>query len=220
MLHFSGGTRPQTLGVEKHMKPLPLILAAAVAIVALPALAQPAAPQPAVIRGVVAGLKPGQVTVRPKTGKPVVVDLTQDWAVQVTKPISVTEIKPGSFVGTAEMPKAEGVGRSLEVHVFPPGVKVGEGHYGWNLRKGSMMTNGTVGKVTVGPKGRELQISYPNGQRKVVVPPNVPVVQITGGDRSMIKTGIPVFLVAFPKPGGGQITGALAVGENGAKPPM
>ena len=197
------------------MNPLPLLLAAAVAIVA-----QPAAPQPAVIRGVVASLKPGQVTVRPRTGKPIVVDLTPDWAVQVTKPISVTEIKPGSFIGTTEMPKSETTGRSLEVHVFPPGVKVGEGHYGWNLRKGSMMTNGTVGQVTVGPKGRELQISYPTGQRKVVVPPNVPVVQITGGDRSMIKTGVQVFLLAFPKPGGGQITGALAIGENGAKPPM
>ena len=66
-------------------------------------------------------------------------------------------------------PAADGSGRSLEVHVFPPGVKIGEGHYAWNLRKGSMMTNGTVGKVTVGPKGRELQISYPTGQRRVVV---------------------------------------------------
>lgn len=207
------------------MKLTSLALAAVVALAASAANAQPAPkapapPGPEVIRGVVTSLQPGQITVRPKSGKPVSVGLTPDWNVQVTKPISVTEITTGSFVGTAEMPKAEGVGRSLEVHVFPPGVKIGEGHYGWNLRKGSMMTNGTVGKVTVGPKGRELQISYPTGQRRVVVPPNVPVVQITGGDRSMIKTGIPVFIVAFPKPGGGTITGSVSVGVNGARPPM
>ena len=79
-----------------------------------------------------------------------------------------------------------------------------------------------LGKVTTGARGgRELQVSYSTGQRKIVVPPKVPVVQITNGDRSLVKTGAKVFLVAFPKPGGGgEITGAVAVGEKGAAPPM
>ncbi len=200
-----------------------LMLAAALAVAA-PAVAQPAAPAagPLPVRGVVTKLEPMRLTVKPKTGKPVTVDLTPDWTVQVTKPIAVTEIKEGSFIGTSEIPQADGSGKSLEVHVFPPGVKVGEGHYAWNLRKGSMMTNGTVGKVTAGAKGRELQVSYSTGQRKIVVPPKVPVVQITGGTRPLVKAGVPVFFVAFPKPGGagGLITGAVAVGENGAAPPM
>jgi hypothetical protein len=198
---------------------LVLVLAAMLAC-ASPALAQPAGPLP--LRGVVTQVDAGHITVRPKGGKPVTVDLTPDWTVQVTKPIAVTEIKEGSFIGTSEIPQADGSGKSLEVHVFPPGVKIGEGHYAWNLRKGSMMTNGTVGKVTVGAKGRELQVSYPTGQRKIVVPAKVPVVQITGGTRPLVKTGVPVFLLAFPKPGGagGLITGAVAVGEKGAAPPM
>lgn len=198
---------------------LALLFAAALAV-ATPAAAQPAAPLP--VRGVVTQIDAARLTVKPKSGKPVTVDLTPDWTVQVTKPIAVTEIKEGSFIGTAELPQADGTGRSLEVHVFPPGVKVGEGHYAWNLRKGSMMTNGTVGKVTVGAKGRELQVSYPTGQRKIVVPPKVPVVQIMPGTRPLVKKGAPVFLLAFPKPGGagGLITGAVAVGEKGAPPPM
>jgi hypothetical protein len=178
-----------------------------------------AAPEP--IRGNVASVTAEQIVVRTGAG-PRTIALAPDWAVQVTKAITVADIKEGSFVGTTNMPKGEGQGRSLEVHVFPPGVKVGEGHYSWNLRKGSMMTNGTVGKVTAnGRNGRELEISYPNGARKVVVPPNVPVVQIVGGSRDQIKPGVPVFLVAFPKPGGsGLITGGIAIGENGKKPPM
>jgi hypothetical protein len=198
---------------------LVLVLAAVLAC-ASPALAQPAGPLP--LRGVVTQIDAARITVRPKAGKPVTVDLTPDWTVQVTKPIAVTEIKEGSFIGTSEIPQADGSGKSLEVHVFPPGVKIGEGHYAWNLRKGSMMTNGTVGKVTVGAKGRELQVSYPTGQRKIVVPPKVPVVQITGGTRPLVKAGVPVFLLAFPKPGGagGLITGAVAVGEKGSAPPM
>jgi hypothetical protein len=201
------------------MKRLALILALALAA-ASSATAQPAPSAPEAIRGVVVKAGPAQLVVRPRSGKPVTIDLTPDWSVQVTKPINVSEIVEGSFIGTAELPQADGSGRSLEVHVFPPGVKIGEGHYAWNLRKGSMMTNGTVGKVTVGSHGRELLVSYPTGQRKIVVPPGVPVVLITNGDRGMVKPGAAVFLMAFPKPAGGQITGAVAVGVKGAPPPM
>lgn len=199
---------------------LPAIAGLAVAAPALAAPAPAAGPEP--IRGVVTKIDAGQITVRPKSGAPRTITLTPDWSVQVTKPIAISEIKEGSFIGTSEIPQEDGSGKSLEVHVFPPGVKIGEGHYAWNLRKGSMMTNGTVGKVTTGAKGgRELQVSYSTGQRKIVVPPKVPVVQITNGDRSLVKSGAKVFLVAFPKPGGGgEITGAVAVGEKGAAPPM
>jgi hypothetical protein len=104
--------------------------------------------------------------------------------------------------------------------VFPPGVKAGEGHYGWDLRKGSMMTNGTVGKVTAGAKGRELDVSYPDGQRHIVVPKNVPIVQFTNGERSLIKPGIPAFLIVVKTADGGLASNGMAIGENGAKPPM
>jgi hypothetical protein len=118
------------------------------------------------------------------------------------------------------MPQKDNTGRSLEVHVFPPGQKPGEGHYPWSLKKGSMMTNGTVGKVTAGAKGRELQVSYPNGERKIVVPPGIPIVQVTSGDHSQVKPGIPVFLLAGRTPDGKRVSGFVSIGENGAKPPM
>src|SRR5215207_7538553 len=144
------------------------IAAAAVALAAGAAGAQtPAAPS--VVRGVVTALDAG-------------------WSVAVMKPITPDAIQPGSFIGTAEMPQKDGTGRSLEVHVFPPGVKMGEGHYGWDLRKGSMMTNGTVGTVVAGKKGsRQLEVNYSYGKRTITVPANVPIVQITGGQRSMVK---------------------------------
>jgi hypothetical protein len=203
------------------MNCMKLALIAAFAAVSTAAVAQappPAGPQ--AIRGQVSAISATQLTIKQKTGGPLSIDLTPDWSVQVTKPVGISEIKEGSFIGTSEIPQADGSGKSLEVHVFPPGVKIGEGHYAWNLRKGSMMTNGTVGKVTAGAKGQELQVSYPTGQRKIVVPAKVPVVQITNGDRTMVKPGAKVFLMAFPKPGGGLITGAVAVGDKGSAPPM
>ena len=190
---------------------------ASLAAVLLPALASAQAPH---VRGVVEKLEGDVLTLKLASGKSERVQLAKDWTVTVLKRVDVSAIQPGSFIGTAEMPQANGTGRSLEVHVFPPGVKAGEGHYAWDLRKGSMMTNGTVGQVTSSPKGQELEVSYPNGQRHMVVPKGVPIVQFSNGDQSLVKPGTPVFLIVAKSPSGELSAGGVAVGENGAKPPM
>jgi hypothetical protein len=185
------------------------------------AVAQPAPPPagPQILRGAVTAVAADHLTLKTRDGKTVDVGLTKDWTVQVTKPITAADIQAGSFIGTSEMPQADGNGRSLEVHVFPPGVKMGEGHYGWDLKKGSMMTNGTVGKVTAGAKGRELDVSYSTGVRHIVVPAKAPIVQIVPGDRGLIQPGAKVFVVALPTPKG-LIANGVAVGEKGKAPPM
>jgi len=184
------------------------------------ALAQPATPPtPTVVRGVVTALSDASVTVKTDKG-PQTVALTPSWSVAMTKAVAIDAIQPGSFIGTSEMPKEDGHGESLEVHVFPPGVKMGEGHYGWDLKPGSMMTNGTVGTVVTGKKGsRELDVSYSYGTRHITVPAKVPVVQIGPGKREMVKVGTPVFMVVG-KTANGLVTNSISVGENGAKPPM
>ena len=193
--------------------------AAAVTLAAGAAWAQaPAAPS--VVRGVVTAMDAGSLTVKGDKGVQKV-GLAPQWTVAVMKPVTPDAIKPGSFIGTAEMPQKDGTGKSLEVHVFPPGVKMGEGHYGWDLKKGSMMTNGTVGKVVAGKKGsRQLEVSYSYGKRTITVPANVPIVQITPGTRAQVKPGIPVFMVVQKAAGGQLMAGSVSVGENGAKPAM
>jgi hypothetical protein len=194
-----------------------LALAAAALLLPLTVFAQ--AP-PGVARGVIVAVENDTLTLKSADGTTQTIALAKDWNVSVLKPVDVDAIKPGSFIGTAEMPQKNGTGRSLEVHVFPPGVKAGEGHYDWDLKKGSMMTNGTVGQVTAGAKGRELQVTYPNGERRIVVPEGVPIVQITKGERSLAKAGTAAFLIVAKTPGGGLTSKGIAVGENGAAPPM
>ena len=194
---------------------------AALALSASAAFAQPPAtpPAPTVVRGTITALSDTSMTVKTDKG-PQVVGLTASWSVAVMKPVAIDAIQTGSFIGTSEMPKADGQGESLEVHVFPPGVKMGEGHYGWDLKPGSMMTNGTVGTVVAGKKGsRELDVNYSYGTRHITVPANVPVVQIGMGARTMVKVGTPVFMVVQKGPNG-MMAGSVSVGENGAKPPM
>jgi len=193
-------------------------LAIATAAQAQPPAAAP--PAPTVVRGTVTAMTPTQLTLKTDKG-PETVNLAPSWNVAVMKAVAIDAIQPGSFIGTTEMPSKDGsTGKSLEVHVFPPGVKMGAGHYGWDLKPGSMMTNGDVAKVVSGKKGsRELDVSYPNGQRHITVPANVPVVQITPGTREMLKVGMPVFMVVGKTPNG-LVAGSVSIGENGAKPPM
>jgi hypothetical protein len=192
-----------------------------IALLSAPALAQPApSAGPRIVRGTVTAVAADSIGLKTKDGKTVWVGLTKDWTASVLKPIGPADIQEGSFIGTAEMPQEDGSGRSLEVHVFPPGVKMGEGHYDWDLKKGSMMTNGTVGKVVANKKSRELDVSYTTGTRHILVPPNVPIVQITPGAHSLVQTGVKVFLVAATTPAGGLITNSVAVGEHGNAPPM
>jgi hypothetical protein len=195
---------------------------AVLSLSATAALAQPPAtpPTPTIVRGTVTAMTDASLTVKTDKG-PQTVGLAPNWSVAMTKAVAIDAIQAGSFIGTSEMPNKDGTsGKSLEVHVFPPGVKMGEGHYGWDLKPGSMMTNGTVGTVVAGKKGsRELDVSYSYGQRHITVPANVPVVQIGPGKRDMVKVGTPVFMVVGKTPNG-LMTNSVSVGENGAKPPM
>ena len=167
------------------MRRLILPLAGAMLALALPALSQTAATTHPACAGRVVSMTADTLVIKTREGVTEPVSLTPSWGVTLVTPVAVSAIQPGSFIGTTEVEKPDGTGRSLEVHVFPPGVKMGEGHYDWDLKPNSKMTNGTVGTVKAGHKGQELDISYPNGQRHVVVPKNVPVVQMGPGDRGM-----------------------------------
>ena len=187
------------------------------ALLSLRAIAQG---PPTVVRGVIVSFTQDAITVKTPDAKAETIPFAADWTVSVLKPIGIETIQPGSFIGTAEVPQKDGTGRSLEVHVFPPGVKAGEGHYALDTHNGSMMTNGTVGKVTSSPKGRELVVSYPTGERHIVVPQNVPVMQITSGDRAALKPDLPALLILSRRPDGKLAVSSVSITANGISPPM
>ena len=201
------------------------VLAAAVCALCAPAIAETPAPAPAAapaphIRGKITALTADSVVVQPQRGKPLAIKLTPAWGVTVFKAVDVGAIQTGSFIGTTTVERPDGSGRSLEVHVFPPGMKMGQGHYPWDLKPHSMMTNGDVGKVVTSRKGRTIEVAYPGGTHTVVVPANVPVVMITLGTRAMVRPGMQVFIIPARGADGTLTADRIAIGENGAAPPM
>src|ERR1700749_5265881 len=109
----------------------PLILAAGLVAAPALALAQPAptgAP-PAFTRyaGTVTAVAADHLTVRDKDGKTSDVPLARTWTAVATRPVDIEAIKPGSFVATANTNIDANTGKSIELRIFEPGQKLGEG---------------------------------------------------------------------------------------------
>ena len=130
------------------------------------------------------------------------------------------EIKPGSYVGTATVPLADGTLKALKVQVFPESMRgVGEGSREWDLGPDSSMTNGTVGSL-VAAKGRTITITYKGGEKRVVLPDDVPIVTDEPADRGALSVGVNVLINGSRAADGTVTASSVSVGKNGLIPPM
>ena len=84
------------------------------------------------------------------------------------------------------MPQADGSQTALEVHIFPELMRgTGEGHYPWDLRPQSTMTNATVEQIVTAVDGQTLTLKYKDGEKKIFVPANTPIVAYVPGTRAI-----------------------------------
>jgi hypothetical protein len=110
---------------------------------------------------------------------------------------------------------------ALEVHIFTEAMRgTGEGHYDWDLRPTSKMTNANVANVTNMGKDRVLTVQYKGGEKKVLVPEDAVVVAFTPTDRKELKAGASIFVVSQRQPDGSLTAPRVNVGLNGQIPPM
>ena len=134
---------------------------------------------------------------------------------------SLSDIKQGAFVGVTAMPQADGSLSALEVHIFTEAMRgTGEGHYPWDLRPQSTMTNGNVEQIATAVDGRTLTMKYKDGEKKIFVAADTPIVAYVPGDKSDLKPGAKVFIVAAKQPDGTLQGRAWRVGRDGVTPPM
>ena len=135
---------------------------------------------------------------------------------------STGDIKQGSFVGVTGMPQADGSQHAIEVHIFPEAMRgTGEGHYAWDLRPQSTMTNANVEHAVTAVDGQTLTLKYKDGEKKIIVPPEATVVTYTTGDKSELKPGTKIFIAAAKKlPDGSLEAPRINYGKDGLTPPM
>jgi hypothetical protein len=189
-------------------------------------------PQTMRVRGTIEAVNGPVLTVKSRAGETLTIKLADNVNVVALVKASLADIKPGSFVGSTAMPEADGSFKAVEVHIFPESMRgTGEGDRPYDYKPKSTMTNGTVSTAntasgTVGSDvakaggGTTLSIKYKEGEKKIDVPPETPIVMYAPGSKDELKPGAAIYITAATKEADGTLSaGRINVGR-GVVPPM
>jgi hypothetical protein len=178
-------------------------------------------PAPVRIRGDIVSHTPDTLTIHRRTGNTVTLDLGPNVPISAVRKMTLADIKPGSFIGTAAKTDARGKLIAQEVVVFPESARgTGEGHYAWDLGPKSSMTNANVDAMLQSTSGSDLHLSYKGGTNTVTVPPDVPIVTFVPATADDLMVGKKVFAIAVVDPMNHYIAQRIVVEKDGVVPPM
>jgi hypothetical protein len=187
-------------------------------IVATSALAQ----ERVRVRGTIEQVAGNVLTVKTREGQEVKIKLPDNARILGIQKASLDDVKQGSYIGVSAMPQTDGSQKALHVHIFLDAMRgVAEGFGPWDVRPNSTMTNATVDTTVIGTDGRTLTVKYKDGEKKIIVPPDAPIVKYVPGNKDELKPGAKIFIVAAVKqPDGTLETPNVSVGLDGLTPPM
>jgi hypothetical protein len=197
------------------------LAAAAAALGLVMASAAVAQPKPMRVRGTIEAVNGSMLTIKTREGTEVKAKLGDKTKVVAVVKASYADIKQGSFIGVTGMPQADGSQKCKEVHIFPEEMRgTGEGHRPWDLEPKSTMTNATVDQMVTAKDGNTLTLKYKDGEKKIVVGADCPIVTYKPGDKAELKPGAKIFIGAATKEADGTLTFArINVGRD-TPPPM
>jgi len=172
------------------------------------------------IRGTIESVEGPVYVVKNRDGAELKLTVTDNPLFVAISPSTMADIKPGMFVGSAGMMQADGTQKAIEVHIFPESMRgTGEGHYDWDLKPQSKMTNANVEQTVAGVDGQLLSVKYKDGEKKLLVTPETVVVTYVPGNKDDLKPGTKIFVAAAKKqPDGTFQTPRITYGRNGAGP--
>ncbi|OGA02169.1 MAG: hypothetical protein A3I00_02570 [Betaproteobacteria bacterium RIFCSPLOWO2_02_FULL_64_12] len=197
------------------MKPLRMALFfGAIALASAAADAQ----QNVQLRGTITAIDGDMLSLKSRDGKDLTIHLPDKLNVSVTKAAAITDVKPGDYVASTAMKRADGTLVALEVHFLPPTAP--QGHTPYDLQPGSTMTNANVAAIVQSAGGRELSLEYKGGSQRILVPDGAPVVRAVPGSRADLKPGEYVFAVARVAADGNMTAVRIQVSKDGVKPPQ
>jgi hypothetical protein len=173
------------------------------------------------VQGTIAKVDGDVLTLKASDGTENKLTLTGNAVIVAVVKASMAEVKEGVFLGSAAMPQPDGSQKALEVHIFPEQMRgTGEGHRPYAPVPNSTMTNGTAsGATVVSTDGSTMLVKYKDGEKKIVVPPNTPIVRYEIGSKADLKPGAAFrVLAATKKPDGTLETARINVGRDGTVP--
>jgi hypothetical protein len=173
------------------------------------------------VRGTIERVEGVVYVVKSREGAEIKLKLAAGGGVSAIVPAKLDDIKPGLYIGVAALPLADGSQKALEVHIFPEALRgLAEGHRPWDLVPKSTMTNANVEAQVASADGQVLTLKYKDGEKKIVVPPGIPIVAYAPGAAGDLTPGAKIFVGAAKKLADGTLeTSRINVGK-GIAPPM
>jgi uncharacterized protein Veg len=174
------------------------------------------------IRGTIESVDGNTLGIKTREGTDVKVKMTDNVAVFAVVKTQLSEIKEGSYIGVTAMPEPDGTQKAIAVHIFPENQRgAAEGFRPWDARANSTMTNATVAQTIKGTDGQNITVKYKDGEKKVVVPPETPIVTFVASDKSEVKPGAKLIIFGAAKKDDGTLeANRVNVGRDGVTPPM
>src|SRR6266850_1015287 len=141
------------------------------------------------VRGTIAKADGNVLTLKSSDGAELKLTLTDNAMIVAVVRASMADIKEGTFLGSAPMPN-------------------------------STMTNGSASGATVaGVQGSTMVVKYKDGEKKIVIPPDAPIVRYEIGGKDDLKAGAAfTVLAATRKPDGTFEASRINVGRDGVVP--
>ena len=180
-------------------------------------------PTPTVrIRGTIEAVDGAMLSIKSREGADLKVKMADNATVFAVVKTELSEIKPGSYIGVTAIPDPDGTQRAIAVHIFPEAQRgAAEGFRPWDARPNSTMTNATVAETVKGTDGQNILVKYKDGEKKVVVPPDTPIVTFVATDKSEVKPGAKLIIFGATKKEDGTLEASrINVGRGGVTPPM
>ena len=174
------------------------------------------------IRGTIEAVDGPMLTIKSREGTDMKVRMTDNVAVFGVAKTSLSEIKPGSYIGVIGDAGARRHPEGARGSYLPRSQRgAAEGFRPWDLRPNSTMTNATVAETVAGTDGQNILVKYKDGEKKVVVPPETPIVTFVAGDKSELKPGAKIIIFGATKKDDGTLeANRVNVGRDGITPPM
>jgi hypothetical protein len=170
------------------------------------------------VAGTIQGVDGPTLTVKTRDGE-VKVNVTDKVTVFGVVRATIADVKPGAFIGVGAIPQPDGSQKAIRVMIFSESQRgTGEGHRPW-VQPGSTMTNATVDTTVGSVDGQVVMVKYRDGEKKVVIPPNLPIQQYVVGNRDELKPGAAISIVSAVKKSDGMLeTSRVNVGRDGIVP--
>ena len=201
-----------------------LSAACMVALLAVSAFAQE---KPVRVRGTIEAVDGPMLSIKSRDGDMLKVKMADGIKVTAMVKAELSDIKPGSFVGSTAMPQPDGSWKAVEVHIFPEAMRgTGIGDRPFDYRPKSTMTNGTVvggsaaGATVDKSDNKSIVLNFKDGEKKIDVVPETVIYTYAPGNKDELKSGAVVFITAAMRQADGSLTADRINVARGVAPPM